>query len=71
MYPELNNYRGFIRDAVHLRNQGSISEKTLNSLIIGASSFIIDRKISRDFTSYIDKKLEPHFHNSLRQLAHF
>ncbi len=69
---ELNDiYKTFVRDAVNLRKQGSISDNNLHTMIVGASSFMISQKLTNDFNSYAHNKFESHFHNSIRQVIHF
>ena len=66
-----NNYQTFVHEAITLRNQGNISENVFTAMVISASSFMITQKMSNDFNSYINDKIEPHFHNSLQQVMRF
>ena len=63
--------KDFVNNAVNLRNKGSISESTFKSMIIGASSLIVNQKVSNDFNLYVSKKLDYHFNNSLRHALRF
>lgn len=68
---ELNNiYKAFVHDSVMLKNQGNISENTFRAVIAGASSLMISQKLTNDFNLYVHNKIEPHFHNSMRQAVY-
>ena len=66
-----NTYKTFVSDAITLRNQGSISESTLHTMIVSATSFMIGQKLTNDFNSYAHNRFEPHLHNSFRRAIYF